>query len=255
MQLVIPMSGLGSRFSAAGYEKVKPLIEVFDKPMIEWVLKAFPEDDVIFICRNDHIEDTNMVSVLNRIAPNASTVAIPGHKKGPVYAISLAFEHIDDDRPVLISYCDYYMLWDYAAFKRGLIDRDCDGAIPCYTGFHPNLIPKDNLYASCRIDDEDNLIEIREKHSFSEDKIQSLHSPGVYYFRSGSLMKKYCQLLLDEGPALNGEYYNSLVYNRMVEDGLKVWTPANVSFFCQWGTPHDLQEFEFWVNTIREINQ
>ena len=190
--------------------------------MIEWVLHAFPEKNITFICRQEHLEQTEMKAVLARTAPQARVVAIDGHKKGPVYAIASAFEHIDEAEPVLISYCDYYIKWDYISFKRNVMSRGCDGAIPCYTGFHPNLIPQKNVYASCLTDDNDDLIEIREKYSFSDDKTQSKHSPGVYYFKTGALMKHYCQLLLDNGPELNGEYYNSLVYNRMVEG----WTES-----------------------------
>ena len=34
INIVIPMAGLGSRFSKAGYEKPKPFIDVNGKPMI-----------------------------------------------------------------------------------------------------------------------------------------------------------------------------------------------------------------------------
>lgn len=64
-------------------------------------------------------------------------------------------------------------------------------------------------------------------------------------------MEKYCQILTEhEECAINGEYYASLPYNFMVRDGLKVWVPTNVSYFCQWGTPEDLQEFVYWTNLL-----
>ncbi|MDE6981500.1 MAG: capsular biosynthesis protein, partial [Lachnospiraceae bacterium] len=106
-------------------------------------------------------------------------------------------------------------------------------------------------YASCKTDENNDLVEIREKYSFEENKFKAKHSPGVYYFKSGALMKKYCQRLVDSGETLNGEYYASLPYNFMVHDGLKVWIPTNVKYFCQWGTPEDMQEFEFWINMLK----
>jgi NDP-sugar pyrophosphorylase family protein len=252
MKIVIPMSGLGQRFVDAGYSPIKPLIPVLGKPIIEWVLTLFPgQDDFLFICRDEHLQSTPLQDELMRLKPNAKIVGIKGHKKGPVYAVTKALDEIDDKEQVLVSYCDYYMQWNYPEFLRKVTDGNYDGAIPCYTGFHPHLLPEKNLYASCDVDDEQCLIEIREKHSFTKDKTKSLHSPGMYYFKSGEILKKYCQLMLEKDIHLNGEYYVSLVYNLMVQDSLKVWAPSNVPHFCQWGTPEDLEAFLFWASAVK----
>lgn len=154
----------------------------------------------------------------------------------------------------IINYCDFYMTWDFQKFAEEAKARDCDGAVPCYTGFHPNLLPQNNFYASCLTDDEDNLIEIREKYSFEQDKTKAKHSPGVYYFKNGAVMEKYCQILTEhEECAINGEYYASLPYNFMVKDGLKVWVPTDVPYFCQWGTPEDMREFVYWTDLILHV--
>jgi len=248
-QLVIPMSGLGSRFVRVGYTDPKPLIEVQGRPMIEWVLRMFPgEDEPIFICRREHIEHTHMRTTLERLRPNGKIVVIEGAKLGPVAALLQVADEIDDNRPVLISYCDYYMRWDYAAFLESVKDPRIAGAVPCYTGFHPHLLPEKNLYASCRTDEHGDLLEIREKYSFEQDKSCALHSPGVYYFGSGEIMKTYSNRLVEQDDSLNGEYYVSMVYNHLVADGLRVTVPGGIEHFCQWGTPEDLNEYLYWTN-------
>ena len=84
------MSGLGSRFSSAGYSDIKPLIKVMNKPIIEWVCSLFPQADrFLFICRDEHLQRTNLKFELNRICPNGKIVSIPGHKRGPVHAVNL----------------------------------------------------------------------------------------------------------------------------------------------------------------------
>ena len=251
-QLVIPMSGLGSRFVRAGYKDPKPLIEVQGRRIIDWVLRMFPgEETPLFICRRKHIETTDMRDILLALKPKATIAVIDGAKLGPVDALMKVSDYISDDRPVMVSYCDYYMHWDYAEFKKTAVARNCAGAVPCYTGFHPNLLPAKNLYASCRNDAENNLVEIREKHSFEEDKTKSLHSPGAYYFKSGELLKKYGHSLMAQDDALNGEYYVSMIYNHMVKDGLSVYVPANINKFCQWGTPEDLNEYLYWTACVK----
>ena len=286
MNIIIPMTGYGSRFVAAGYRELKPFIPVMGKPIIEWIVRGMYPKDVhfIFVCRGEHLQkDSSMKEKLLALAPEAVIVTIEDWvKKGPVYDVLRAYRALCaaqadggadgnydgvriEDNPAakefhredgcIINYCDFYMTWDFHAFAREAEARGCDGAVPCYTGFHPNLLPQKNFYASCLTDEEDNLIEIREKYSFEKDKTKAKHSPGVYYFKNGSIMEKYCRILTEhEECAINGEYYASLPYNFMVRDGLKVWVPANVDYFCQWGTPEDLREFVYWTDLIIDSN-
>jgi NDP-sugar pyrophosphorylase family protein len=255
IQLIIPMSGLGSRFLSQGYCDPKPLIRVHNRPLIEWVLRMFPgTSNPKFICRQKHLETSEMLDTLSALKPDGQVIAIDGAKLGPVGALIDAFDQIDDESPTIVSYCDFYMTWAYENFLSMVVQKDWDGGIPCYSGFHPHLIPKNNLYASCRVNDEHELLEIREKFSFEHDKKQSLHSPGVYYFKSGKLLKYYCRALVESGESVGGEYYVSLVYNRMVKDGLKIGVPNNVEYFCQWGTPEDLENYLYWAKLISGKN-
>lgn len=289
MNVIIPMTGYGSRFVAAGYKDLKPFIRIMNKPIIEWIVKGMYPSDVhfIFVCRGEHLKaDSTMRERLLALAPEATIISIEDWvKKGPVCDVLRAYrmlcsrastddmkskeadgiqsraidneisgaEDINLKDSFIVNYCDFYMTWDYAAFVKEAAERDCDGAVPCYTGFHPNLLPEKNYYASCLTDADDNLIEIREKYSFEKDKTKAKHSPGVYYFKSGDMMEKYCQILTEhEECAINGEFYASLPYNFMVRDGLKVWVPTNVEYFCQWGTPEDMREFIYWTDLISE---
>ncbi len=258
MKIIIPMTGYGSRFVAAGYKELKPFIEVQGKPIIEWIVKGmYPgENDFLFVCRKEHLDTIpDMEKRLKAIAPDAHIVAIDDWiKKGPVYDVLRASDSIPDDEPCIINYCDFYMDWDYESFCKDVISNGCDGCIPCYSGFHPHLMIEKNLYASCRVDENENLIEIREKYSFEEDKTKARHSPGVYYFRTGATMKKYCSMLVESDQAINGEYYASLPYNFMVKDGLRVWVPVNAEKFCQWGTPEDMADYLFWTNYVKEYS-
>lgn len=258
MQIIIPMTGYGSRFVNAGYKDLKPFISVLGKPILKWIIDGIYPDEknIIFVCRGEHLDSIkDMDSLLKDICPYAIIYRIDNWvKKGPVYDVLLASDVIMDNEPVIINYCDFYLSWDWKTFKTQLLARNCDGCVPCYTGFHPNLIPQKNVYASCLTDNNDNLIEIREKYSFCNNKFEAKHSPGVYYFKNGRYLKKYCELLVDSGNSINGEFYASLPYNYMVKDGLNVWVPTNVSYFCQWGTPEDLKEFEYWMDIMKGIN-
>lgn len=259
MKIIIPMTGYGSRFVKAGYKELKPFIKVEGKPIVKWIVDGmYPgEKNILFVCRKEHIDKiSNIEKYLKEIAPTAEIFAVDNWvKKGPVYDVLRASDMINDKEPVIVNYCDFYISWNWIEFKNKLQERNPDGCVPCYTGFHPHLMVSKNFYASCLTDENNDLIEIREKYSFEVDKTKAKHSPGVYYFKSGKYLKKYFQQLVDSRQSLNGEYYASMPYNFMVSDGLKVWVPADIEYFCQWGTPEDMRESTYWIKLMKDMKR
>ncbi|HXH18935.1 MAG TPA: glycosyltransferase family 2 protein [Chitinophagales bacterium] len=249
------MSGEGARFKAAGYTLPKPLIPVDGKPMLEWVVKMFPgENDFLFICRDEHMQQFGLESFIRTICPHAAVVPIKPHKLGPVYAVLCAKNLVAKEQPVLLSYCDYFMNWDFFDFFHTVRKSGEDGNVICYTGFHPHLLHPQNLYAGCKVDERMRLTEIREKFSYEEDKKKGFHSSGAYYFKTGNLMLQYFKEAMKEDLSWNGEFYVSMVYNLLVRDKLNVGVYSRVSHFCQWGTPEDLREYIYWSEIFTKHN-
>jgi NDP-sugar pyrophosphorylase family protein len=244
-QIIIPMSGIGKRFIDSGYKTPKPLIEVDGKPIIEHVVNLFDSpDDVIFICNKNHLKETNMSEILKKISPNCKIIEVPNeNRKGPVDAIFKIFNEIDDDKEFIVSYCDYGTYWNYDKFLEETRNNDSDGSIVCYTGFHPHMLGSDN-YAFIKL--KNSLVEqVQEKKPFTDNKMNELASNGTYYFKSGKIIKKYFSHLLTTNNHINNEFYVSLVYNKMIKDGLKV-TTFLIENMLQWGTPYDLEIYKSW---------
>ena len=249
MHIIIPMSGIGKRFIEAGYKVPKPLIKADDKTIIEHVCNLFPDENKFtFICNSKHLSDTNIKQVLQSIKPNSNIIGISKHKKGPVYAVSLANKVIEDDEEVIVSYCDFGTYWDYKNFLKHTRDRDADGAIVAYKGFHPHMLGNTN-YAFMQ-DKKQWMLKIREKKPFTNNRMQEYASNGIYYFKRGAYVKKFFQKLIDNNINLKGEYYVSLVYNLLVSSGLKV-SIYEIQHMLQWGTPQDLEEYSIWSKYFR----
>ena len=48
MKILIPMSGIGKRFREKGYKNPKYLLEIFEKPILDHILKLFPNTCIKF---------------------------------------------------------------------------------------------------------------------------------------------------------------------------------------------------------------
>jgi NDP-sugar pyrophosphorylase family protein len=249
VHIIVPMSGVGKRFIDAGYTVPKPLIEIDGKPIIQHVIELFPgESKFTFICNEDHIKTTEMKSILESIAPKANIITIPKHKLGPVFAVQQIYDFIDDSDEVIVNYCDFGSYWDYRDFLAHTRARKADGAVPAYKGFHPHMLGHTN-YAFMR-DEKQWMLEIQEKRPFTNNRMQEYASNGTYYFRTGAILKKYFDQTVGSDQDLNGEYYVSVVFNRLVADGLKV-SIFEVQHMLQWGTPQDVEEYLVWSNYFK----
>ena len=246
------MSGMSSRFTATGYSIPKYLIEVNGKKVIEHIVNLYPSDsDFLFIVNDKHKKETEILTVLEDIVENKTIATIPQHKKGPVFSVSQFEDLIDDEEQVIVNYCDFSMYWNYQDFENFVNKTECDGCVVCYTGFHPHMLGSDN-YAFCKTNHLNEILEIREKQPFTDDKMSEYASTGTYYFKKGKYVKQYFQQLIDEDLNINSEYYVSLVYNLLIRDGLvnKVY---EVSYMLQWGTPLDLDMYNQWSDYYHNV--
>ena len=255
VQIIIPMSGLGQRFVDAGYKEPKPLIQVDGKPIIEHVVNLFPnESDITFICNDKHLQETNMRQILENISSTSKIFQVPTEgREGPVQAVSLIFDNIDENKEVIISYCDYGTDWDYTQFLKDTRERNADGAVACYRGFHPHMLGTDN-YAFLKETETCSkwMDAIQEKQPFTDNRMNEYASNGTYYFKSGAIMKKYFKILMDRKIKVKNEYYVSMVYNLLVEDNLKV-SIFEIQHMLQWGTPYDLEIYKDWSKYFNNI--
>ena len=160
------MSGVGQRFVDAGYSQIKPLIPIGNSKIIDEVMEMFPGvDDPLFIVSKDHKQNFELVAYLKNKWPNSRISQITAHKLGPGHAIYESREFIDQERPVIVSYCDFTGEWDFEEFCQEL--SRVDSLILTYTGFHPHML-RNTKYAYVKKNDDGYVTWIQEKNSFTD---------------------------------------------------------------------------------------
>lgn len=248
------MSGQGLRYQKAGYNLPKPLIPVSERPMIERVLECFPQEwPVTFVMAENHAT-TDLPKVLKSLRPDSRVCMVPKHGEGPLRAIEEGLKHIPKDEPVLVSYCDYGMIWDSKQFERFVEQSECEACVISYKGFHAHYL-SDVKYAYSRLDGE-RVVEVKEKGSFTANREDEYASSGGYYFRSARLLAKAAEYQRKHELKVNGEFYTSLTVQALLELNPKSHVRVfEIPGFFQWGTPEDLRRFEYWEKTFSAYNR
>jgi NDP-sugar pyrophosphorylase family protein len=244
IHVAIPMAGHSRRFKEAGHDKPKALLPVGDKLMIEHVIDMFdPEQCIFHIVVNAEQERDypEIHTLIPEMAPNVKITVIDPHEDGPSHSV-LQIVDIPEDAPFIVSYCDFFVEWDFQKFVYQI--DGADGAIPAFSGFHPASFG-DTFYAYMRINADGRLLELREKKSFTDKRHEEPASTGIYFFRHFSLFRHYADRLINSPIKELPESYVSLVFNDMVNDGLNVHVPEVNRFICL-GTPSDYEQFLFW---------
>ena len=242
------MSGIGKRFQEAGYKKPKPLIKVKGKEIIKHVVNMFDDiENVIFICNENHLKnkDLKLTKLLKSLNKKTSIISIKEHKRGPIHAVIQAESNINLKMPTIVNYCDFNSIFDFSKFKDILKKDNPDGSVFTYTGFHPHMLSNKN-YAYVK-KNELSVIDIQEKQPFTKEPMKEEVSSGTYFFKTGEIMLKYFKKTVDLQLKVNGEYYVSMAYKPMINEELKINTFL-IDYFMQWGTPSDLEEFNWYSN-------
>lgn len=233
LNVLIPMAGAGSRFAQAGYTFPKPLIEVFNKTMIQTVVDNLGLDaNYIFIVQREHRLKYNLNSLLKLIAPNCKVVEVDGITQGAACTALMAKEFINNKSPLFFANSDQYVEWDPVEFMYKMQESNVDGGI---VTFESNGHPK---WSYAKINEETGeVIEVAEKNPIS-----NLATCGYYLFKHGSDFVRYAEQMIEKNLRVNNEFYVCPVFNQMIEDGKRIKT---FSADRMWGlgTPEDLKVF------------
>lgn len=244
MKVIVTLAGHSRRFKQAGYSLPKPFIEIGRKKMIEHAISMFdPNDEFYFVINEEQNKNyPDHVHFLKNLTARNQVVVIPSHEMGPTFS-ALAVKDIQEDEDVLISYCDFFVDWDYARFKR--FASDYDAVLPVFRGFQPASFGH-TYYAYIRSQGHE-FLELREKRSWTQKRWEEPASTGIYYFRRWRDFKKYAVEVIEDKNRELPEAYTSLLYNPMKRDGFHIGIFDVERFICL-GTPEDVEQYQFWFD-------
>ncbi len=235
INIVIPMAGRGSRFANAGYALPKPLIEIYGRPMIEFVTHNIaPKQDYrfIYLCLKEHLDKYDLESRLKTFEPTCEVVAVDHVTEGAACTVLLAEKYIDNDTPMMIANSDQYVdidINDYLKAEAG------------YDGLIMTMTANDPKWSFIKYNDEKLVTLVREKEVISDEA-----TVGIYNFAKGSDFVAYAHQMIDKNIRVNNEFYVAPVYNEMIEAGKRIAfynIGSEDAGMYGLGIPEDLNKF------------
>jgi HAD superfamily hydrolase (TIGR01509 family) len=234
INVVIPMAGDGSRFAKVGYKDPKPMIDVFGKPMISWVVENMEIDaNYIFVVKQQHEQRYNLRKILKSIVPECKIVEVKETTQGAACTVLLAEHYIDNDLPLLMANSDQWLEWDCEQFVLDFLLRDKSHSVRIST-FPSDGSPKWSYAAT---DENGYVTDVKEKQPISNHG-----STGVYLWRRGCDFVKYAKQMISLNKRTRGEFYVAPVIKEAIDDGHLV-SIDNCKRFWSLGVPDDLDSF------------
>lgn len=236
---VICAAGQGSRFEKQFPGIPKPLIKLNGRYLIDWSLDSLPifaDDTLILITQKAHNVKAKLYDhVKNRFAFNkVEWLEIEGLTSGQLETALLAKKFYDKHSSLAIFNCDTFFQ------SKTLLDLINNPAIE---GIIPCAKEKGDSWSFCKVDKEDNVIDITEK-----DRISDLVSVGLYFFRDLSNFIKLAEGYLKK--QTNAEAYVAPFYKEYLAQGLKL-VVDRVSLFKPMGTVEQIQDY--WKLDIDDV--
>jgi dTDP-glucose pyrophosphorylase len=232
MHILIPMSGAGRRFAEMGYDKPKPLIEFFGKPMVQHVLENLGVHNRFTLCvqRAHYDADPSVFLKLRNMVQELDIVFVEQLTGGAAETCLLAKQYINHNNTLMIANCDQIMRWDQNHFEEWFVTSALDGCM--FTFF------KDSpAYSYVEVDKHGIAVRTAEKQVISPHA-----TTGIYVWRRGCDFVSAAEQMIQKHIKHAGEYYVCPVYNENIAQGhrIGIYEPQE-----HWpiGTPEDLTIF------------
>ena len=235
INIVVPMAGRGSRFAGTEYGVPKPLIQVRPgKPMIDYVIEylTLPEPHrFIFICLGEHDRAYNLKSFFRGKASGHEIIVSERLTAGPAISALLAERFIENDKELLVAYCDMFLTIDMVHFLEWNRSCGADGGVIAY--------PSTNLMDSyAEIDAKGRVVQTAEKILISDTA-----TAGLYYFRKGRDFVSAARAMLANRRDRHVELFVNPCFNELIRHGKTVLAYSiRRDEKIEMGTPDDLRQ-------------
>ena len=215
LQLLIPAAGKGSRFAEVGFQLAKPLIPIWEIPMLIWVISNFPlqgSDEIKVLCQKAHGIPDALQGFVRKLQCRIEFIEIDYWTDGPAHSLEILLEGVPDISPVICANSDQYIFSGLPDFLTAVRDGKSQGQIL-------TMEATTNAWSYIGRDKHGKVNRVVEKEEISREA-----TVGVYGWDSASTLRSALAWQRTSGLKVNNEYYVAPSYQYLIEKNLDIST-------------------------------
>ena len=240
MNIIIPIGGKGERFKKEGYMCSKPLIKVFNKEMILYVLNCLNYDkqnDMIYIIYysgavggsselfektlREYYDDITFIEILKQTEGASETIML---------GLDLIIKSGIKNKNTMILDCDAFYSENIIKIYKNIFTNAV---------FYMKDTTESPIYSYIKTNEHNEVIEIKEKIKISDNA-----NTGVYCFEDINELFVYSKKVVETKRKQNGEYYISCIIDCMIDDNkIFIAIPLKKEGVFNLGSPEQLQKY------------
>jgi putative hydrolase of the HAD superfamily len=231
MNIIIPIGGKGLRFLNNGYNYSKPLIPVFGKEILFYLLdnlNILLEDKVFIIYYEDKIYD-----IVHKKYPYITFIKIKEPTRGASETLYIGLKEILEktkNKKTMILDCDTFYTEDVISMYRN---------IETNAVFYVENKDENPIYSYISLNNENFLQSIEEKN-----KISDCANTGIYCFNNIQQLFEYSEFVVKNNIMFKNEFYTSCIIKQMLDNkftfkGIQLCD----KYVFNLGTPEQLNDY------------
>jgi capsule biosynthesis phosphatase len=234
--VIIPMGGIGQRFSKEGFLQPKPFVKVNGKEILFYVLDSLKISNInnIYIPYNSDLKKYHFEDEILKKYPNLNIKFLCLNKETSGAAETI-YEMISNiDKKDLIN--PFFTLDGDTFYNTNILEiiKNKNNGVIYFKDYTEKPI-----YSYIKFNSKNELIEIKEK-----EKISNNANVGIYIFSSGNIFLEYYKKLKNLN--LNSELYTSKIYELMLKNNIKIETyEIKKNQFVCLGTPEQVLDYVY----------
>lgn len=238
MTIIFPMAGLSSRFTKAGYDKPKYMLDVDGHTVFFHAVSSFKnyskECKILFIYRD--IKNTKEFIKSECVTMGIDfyeCIELDKETEGQAHTVQLGLEkaNIDDNESILIFNIDTFR--PNFTLPKELEFKTVDGYLEVFeaAGDHWSFVLPEN-------ENSNKVIKTTEK-----DRISSLCSSGLYFFKRTQDFRNVFKEIVQKDDRSKNEYYIAPMYNYLIKEGKDIrYSKISLDEIIFCGTPDEYEQ-------------
>ena len=246
------MAGAGQRFVDAGYSVPKPLIDVGGLPMIVHAARSLPKPDLwIFVCRAEHVAQAKIDVTLKKLFEPCRIITVDYLTEGQASTCLLARDELRPDDELHIGACDNAMTWPEGSFQKHFEQADSDFVVWTFRN-NPAVLQDPRMYGWVKTTDKGDISGVSVKVPISETPMKDHAVIGAFSFRRAGLFLDSCDDMIRANSRIKNEFYVDNAINFALARGAR-GRPFEVDRYICWGTPRDLEVYNYWRGYFAQV--